>query len=395
METSEIKINHRIKTFAIEFSGLHYAAPEQNRYAYKLEGFDDWNYVDASGRIAGYSNLPPGKYIFMVKASNNSGVWNDEPISLTIIVKPPFWRTIWFYLLIIIILSALIAYFIIWREKRLKEDKLILENKLREGEKELQARKDEIENHQKMLAEKERAEYEIRWFNDGLAKFSEILSKEKSDLSKLCHDLISNLTSYVEAISGAIYIINDDDPENRFLEYTAGNIKSSENIELKKIQPGEGLVGSCYKSSELVVIREVPEDYFKISSGLGERKPDFLLLLPVKFDVNIEGVIEMASFHEIEPYKINFIEKLAEMLVPIISSFKAERRVKEMYAQTREQSEELQAQEEELRQNMEEMRATQDESERIRLKLEQQVEALKQENLKLKSKSDSSDKKKR
>ena len=386
LETREIKINHRIKTFTIGFAGLHYVAPEQNRYAYKLEGFDDWNYVDASGRLAGYSNLPPGKYVFMVKASNNSGVWNEKPISLKINVKPPFWRTIWFYLLILVLLTALIATFITWREQRLKADKMILESKIREGEEELKARKDEIEKHQKMMADREKAEFEIRWFNDGLAKFSEILSKEKSNLNKLCHDLISNLTSYVEAIQGAIYILNNNDQENVFLELAAGDIGSVESREDKAILSGEGLVGACFKSKDIIEVRDVPDNYFKISSGLGSLKPGYLLLLPIKFDTDIEGVIELAAFKDIEPYKIHFIEKLAEMLVPIISSFKSNMLVEQMFARTREQSEELQAQEEELRQNMEEMRATQEESERIRLKLEHQVEELKQENLQLKAK---------
>ncbi len=384
LETREIKINHRIKLFSVGFSGLHYVAPEQNQYAYKLEGFDDWTTVNASSRFASYSNLKPGKYRFMVKASNNSGVWNEEPISLKIIVKPPFWRTIWFYLLVLVTLTTLVAYFINWREQRLRTDKLTLESKIRQGEEELTARKNEIEKHQKMLAEKEQAEFEGRWFNDGLAKFSEILSKEKSNLIKLCQDVISNLTSYVEAIQGALYIVNNNDHENIFLELAAGDIINTGNRENNAILPGEGLVGACFKSKEIMEIRDVPDNYFKISSGLGSLKPDYLLLLPIKFDTNIEGVIELASFKEIESYKIHFIEKLAEMIVPIIASFKANMLVEQMYARTREQSEELQAQEEELRQNMEEMRATQEESERVKVRLEKQIEALKQENQKLK-----------
>jgi methyl-accepting chemotaxis protein len=180
--------------------------------------------------------------------------------------------------------------------------------------------------------------------------------------------------------------VNNNDRENIFLELVAGDIVNAEERDHNTILPGEGLVGACFKSREIVEIRDVPDNYFKISSGLGAQKPGYLLLLPIKFDTDIEGVIEMASFKDIESYKIHFIEKLAEMMVPIISSFKASMLVEEMFAKTREQSEELQAQEEELRQNMEEMRATQEESERAKLKLEEQIEALKKENLKLQSK---------
>ena len=84
--------------FSFEFAALDYHNPERNRYAYKLEGFNnDWIYTDAQNRIATYTNLDPGHYTFRVKGSNNDGVWNEEGASIKIIILPPWWATWWSY----------------------------------------------------------------------------------------------------------------------------------------------------------------------------------------------------------------------------------------------------------------------------------------------------------
>ncbi len=95
----EIQITHDDPVFSIEFAALDYTAPEKNRYAYKLEGFDpDW--VDAvDQRDVTYVNLNPGEYSFRVKAANNDGLWNEQGATLKIQVVPPWWRTPWAYVL--------------------------------------------------------------------------------------------------------------------------------------------------------------------------------------------------------------------------------------------------------------------------------------------------------
>jgi len=94
--TNEIELSYK-DNVEFQFAALHYAASENNKYAYMLEGFDNgWNYTDAQHRFAIYKNMNPGKYVFKVKASNNDGLWNEEGVSLQIIVIPPFWQTAWF-----------------------------------------------------------------------------------------------------------------------------------------------------------------------------------------------------------------------------------------------------------------------------------------------------------
>jgi signal transduction histidine kinase len=91
---------YRDNVFSFEFAALSYANSPKNRYRYKLEKFDhDWNEVDSKQRLATYTNLDPGKYVFRVQGSNSDGTWNEEGVSLTILITPPWWGTNWFRVL--------------------------------------------------------------------------------------------------------------------------------------------------------------------------------------------------------------------------------------------------------------------------------------------------------
>ena len=93
----DIKLSYRDYVFSFEFAALDYTVPEENQYAYTMEGLDrDWIHTDARKRYANYTTLPPGNYVFRVKASNNDGVWNDEGVAIAITITPPFWKTWWF-----------------------------------------------------------------------------------------------------------------------------------------------------------------------------------------------------------------------------------------------------------------------------------------------------------
>ncbi len=107
-EIDEIVLSYRDYVFSFEFAALDYSVPEKNMYAYKMEGLDaDWIFTDASIRIANYTTLPPGEYVFRVKGSNNDGVWNEEGTSVNITITPPFWATWWFRILVLLVVIGL------------------------------------------------------------------------------------------------------------------------------------------------------------------------------------------------------------------------------------------------------------------------------------------------
>ncbi len=121
IHTKQINLHHSDHIFSIQFAALHYANPNKIQYAYKLEPIEkDWNYTGADARIATYSNLKAGKYVFLVKGTNADEVWNENPRKLLITVSPPFWFTWWAYViygLILVSILLVLRNFIIIRER--------------------------------------------------------------------------------------------------------------------------------------------------------------------------------------------------------------------------------------------------------------------------------------
>ncbi len=98
-ELQTLKLDHNENDLTFEYVGIQFDRPEKNQYAYKLDNYDaDWRFV-GDQRRATYTSLDPGSYSFNVKSANADGVWNDDPISFDVTISPPWWRTIWAYLL--------------------------------------------------------------------------------------------------------------------------------------------------------------------------------------------------------------------------------------------------------------------------------------------------------
>ncbi len=135
-DLQELSLQYNQSNIAIEFSALNYIFPNKNQYAYILQGFDNtWNEV-GSRRTAYYTNIPPGKYKFIVKGSNNDGIWNEEGKSLQITVLSPLWKTWWAYCVYILLLAGVIFIIIrYFNQKKWLENEVKLkqaENKARE-----------------------------------------------------------------------------------------------------------------------------------------------------------------------------------------------------------------------------------------------------------------------
>ncbi len=111
-ERDTLVLSYSQNFFSFEFASLDYTNPPDNQYAYMLEGFeDDWRYVDSRRRIANYTNLLPGEYIFRVRGSNNDGAWNNDGAKIYLKILPPIWRT-WWFLTLSILFTAFIIYYL-------------------------------------------------------------------------------------------------------------------------------------------------------------------------------------------------------------------------------------------------------------------------------------------
>lgn len=199
------------------------------------------------------------------------------------------------------------------------------------------------------------------WSNVGQAKFAEILRNNDRTVEDISFDLISNLVKYLEANQGALFL--HDDATNS-LNMVACYAYERRKFVDKTVEEGDGLVWQCYVEGDSIFLTEIPEGYVKITSGLGESTPASILIVPIRTDDKIEGVIEIASFEILEDYKKQFAEKVGQNIASVVGNIKQNELTKKLLAETRSTSENMRSQEEELRQNLEELHATQEEMRR-------------------------------
>lgn len=209
------------------------------------------------------------------------------------------------------------------------------------------------------------------WVSKGLAEFADIF-RTKSNDEDFTYIIISSLVRYIEANQGGLFIVEDEKDEESHLEMVAAYAFEKRKYMEKHIEKGEGLIGEVYQDGNTMYVTEVPENYINITSGLGDETPRALLLVPLKLNEVIYGVVELASFKNFEPYQIEFVEKLGESIASTFAAVKNSRKTEKLLKDSMQLGEQMKAQEEEMRQNLEELVATQEEVERKNKLIEQQ-----------------------
>ena len=228
---------------------------------------------------------------------------------------------------------------------------------------------------QDQLRTTEESQKKNNWSNQGMALFNEILKDDSTSINDLADKIIETMVNYLEANQGAVYMLDEQRTSlQRIATYAYGKKKFVD----QEIAVGQGLIGQCVLEKETVYLKKVPENYTKITSGLGEATPRSVLLVPLKIREEIMGVIELASFQLFSSYQIDFVEKISESIANILLSKQGVEKTNRLLDESGLMAEQMKAQEEEMRQNMEELAATQEEMQRQKMEMEKEILALRE-----------------
>ena len=240
-----------------------------------------------------------------------------------------------------------------------------------EAEGEVAELKDTINQMIDNLAETTRVNNEQDWLNSNMARFTGMLQGER-DLETVSRLIMSELTPLVGSQHGAFFMMESPDGEGDDFELrliATYGYKQRKNVP-NRFKIGEALVGQAALEQKPILITQAPDDYVRISSGLGEGAPVNVIVLPVLFEDQVLAVVELASFQRFSSVQQSFLEQLAESIGVVLNTIQANMRTEELLVQSQDLTQELQSQSEELQAQQEELQQTNKE-------LEEQAASLK------------------
>jgi PAS domain S-box-containing protein len=203
-----------------------------------------------------------------------------------------------------------------------------------------------------------------------------MLRQTTQNIEDLSYNVLTYLVNYTGSNQGAIFLAEDSSSEKPIFEMAAAYAYERKKHMTKTIALGEGLIGTCAIEKETIFMDDIPDNYIRITSGLGKANPKSLIIVPLKVKDIIYGVLELASFNRYNKFEIDFLENAAESIASTFSISKINIVTSQLLEQSQQQQEEMRAQEEEMRQNMEELQTTQEESARRELEMNGILDAL-------------------
>ncbi len=224
----------------------------------------------------------------------------------------------------------------------------------------LEAEKEQHERKTKELGDARVIEERRQWIAEGISRTYHIL-RVADERASVFDQLITHVVKYLQANQAGLFLVDRTDEEAPVINLVACYAYERKKYRQQSIAIGEGLVGQAFLEEQPIYLTEVPAYYVKITSGLGEATPGCLLIVPLMSNGIVEGVLEIASFHQMADHEQEWVQQLGEVVSTYVRSERMIRQTRILLRQAQEQSEELQATEEEMRQNQEELQATQEE----------------------------------
>lgn len=224
------------------------------------------------------------------------------------------------------------------------------------------------------MAKLRQEEAKRNWITQGLVKFAEIL-RNKADMTEYSRQIVSNLAKYVGANQGILFIANESEHE-RYLQPAAWHACKIENAQAWKVQEGQGMVGQCMIDRRILLVKDVPKDYVKISSGLGQTAPRNIVIVPLIINEKLYGAVELASYTSFESHQVEFLREVSENIASEIAAIKNFEHTQKLLDDSNVLTKELRQHEDEMRLNMQELAVAQREMLRKQTELTEVLRAI-------------------
>jgi len=204
---------------------------------------------------------------------------------------------------------------------------------------------------EKSILQEEKTSQQL-WMRRGRFEVAETERKSENNIEDLTFNLIRKIVKYTDAALGGIYLFDEDDNSvDLIAAYAYGNRK----LLKRKYKAGEGLAGACLVEKKKIIMNKIPDDYIKVSSGLGSGAPGFLVLIPVFFQEKINSIIEIAYLSKPKDYIIEFIERLSDNIGAWIDASVTNSKTVHLLEVSKDQTQELALKEKELNLKVEEL----------------------------------------
>lgn len=223
------------------------------------------------------------------------------------------------------------------------------------------------------------ANQQRNWFNEGFAKFGNILRNDEEQSFELFYEsIITNLVKYLNINQGGIFVLNENgEADGPYLDLKASYAYNRNKYIKKKLTKEDGLVGQAWREADTVYITDIPYDYVNITSGLGGARPKSILIVPLLTgDNEMMGVVELASFEEFQQHQIDFVKQLSESIAGTISRVKTAIRTQELLMESQQMAAKVKAQDRERENTLKELMKAKTDIEHTSLELETQLKAL-------------------
>lgn len=330
-----ITLSYKQNSFTFGFAATNTSNPLNTLYRYMLEGFENtWNNVKADHHFANYTNIPPGEYVFRVKASLSNDRRYGPERSVHIMIYPPFWKTLWFKLFVTLFIAGLIVTYFRYKTFALRKQKQVLSDLVRKRTQEIEkARKRLEEQNREIMKHKDQIELQ----NRNLQKITEIGQKITSSIrvKDIINQVYDSINQLMDARIFYIGIVNNKNKKVTFWgRLYSGTPLRSEVIPLKD---DSRLSVWCIRNNRIAFLNDVKKDAIQYLGKnymgyTGEKKPKSAIYIPLVSPGNkVTGIMVVKSYKKnaFTNTHLDMLKNMASHIAIALENAKVYNKIKE------------------------------------------------------------------